>query len=183
MSQKNTPRHIPASISKQSQESWEENLWYEMPPAPKRMSQMQQHRISSPVTLPSATALDTQPSRSKPVADKPPRLETPLRNRLSPIQMDLASASTRSQAATTIKPVETSSRHTSSNLSPPIDQSSFEGVPQLAPIASSVVRSPIMPDLDDPPQVVLPLENNKGSPLDAFAVSYTHLTLPTICSV
>lgn len=173
LSQKNTPRHIPTSISKQSQESWEENLWYEMPPAPKRMSQMQQHRISSPVTLPSATALDTQPSRSKPVADKPPRLETPLRNRLSPIQMDLASASTRSQAATTIKPVETSSRHTSSNLSPPIDQSSFEGVPQLAPIASSVVRSPIMPDLDDPPQVVLPLENNKGSPLDAFVAPTT----------
>ena len=173
MSQKNTPRHIPASISKQSQESWEENLWYEMPPAPKRMSQMQQRRISSPVTLPSATALDTQPSRSKPVVDKPPRLETPLRNRLSPIQMDLAAASTRSQAATTIKPVETSSRHTSSNLSPPIDQSSFEGVPQLAPIASSVVRSPIMPDLDDPPQVVLPLENNKRSPLDAFVAPAT----------
>lgn len=139
------PMDIPASISKQSQESWEENLWYDKPTPPSKRT-----------SAASAATQDSQIFGRELGSDN-----------VLPRASELPRTAGR---ANTIKRAKsTTASGTTPTMSPPLDQSSFEGAPQLAPIATSVVRSPIVPGLGDPPQLSTPAEVGKMSPLDTFS--------------
>lgn len=139
------PMDIPASISKQSQESWEENLWYDKPTPPSKRT--------------SAASARTQGSQ---VPDKEVGAGDVFTGPSEPLK-------TAERAHTIKRAKSTTSSTTSPTMSPPLDSSAWESAPQLAPIATSVVRSPIVPGLGDPPQLSVPLRVGQMSPLDTFS--------------
>jgi len=136
---------IPASISKQSQESWEENLWYDKPTPPSKRT--------------SAASARTQGSQ---VPDKEVGAGDVFTGPSEPLK-------TAERAHTIKRAKSTTSSTKSPTMSPPLDSSAWESAPQLAPIATSVVRSPIVPGLGDPPQLSVPLRVGQMSPLDTFS--------------
>ena len=139
------PMDIPASISKQSQESWEENLWYDKPTPPSKRT--------------SAASARTQGSQ---VPDKEVGAGDVFTGPSEPLK-------TAERAHTIKRAKSTTSSTKSPTMSPPLDSSAWESAPQLAPIATSVVRSPIVPGLGDPPQLSVPLRVGQMSPLDTFS--------------
>ena len=139
------PMDIPASISKQSQESWEENLWYDKPTPPSKRT--------------SAASARTQGSQ---VPDKEVGAGHVSTGPSEPLK-------TAERAHTIKRAKSTASSTKSPTMSPPLDSSAWESAPQLAPIATSVVRSPIVPGLGDPPQLSVPLRVGQMSPLDTFS--------------
>lgn len=139
------PMDVPMSISKQSQESWEENLWYDKSTPPSKRTSAASATTQGSQVFDKELGSDDVCSRMS----KPPKTAGP---------------------AYTIKRAKsTKMSDTTPSMSPPLDQSSFEGAPQLAPIATSVVRSPIVPGLGDPPKLATPVEVGKMSPFDAFS--------------
>lgn len=129
------PQQMPVSYSKQSQESWEENLWYDKPTPPSKRA--------SVASVMGASSQAFEGGEDDNVTRAPKR-------------------------ASTIKRVDSKRRRSSAPLSPPIDATTFDDTPQLAPILSSVVRSPIVPSLGETPRLSVDMESGKMSPLDSF---------------
>eukprot|EP00969_Alexandrium_andersonii_P131888 5832523-Alexandrium_andersonii.AAC.1 len=61
--------------------------------------------------------------------------------------------------------------------------SMFNGLPLLRPEPGAPPRAPLRPEPEAPPQSSAQRSAQSSARSSAEAVSYTHLTLPTICSV
>lgn len=177
---------LPASVSKSSKASWEDNLWYEPVstqgstsapfPAPLAEQPTLQQRIPTDrATFLSAFA-SSRISESRPNSqESATRTETPLSDTLwsAPLREYQSTAQGRSSQTTMPSIISKPSEKENGPKSWIGNGTSLDTVPQLDPIPASAGASPLVPGIGDPPTISTRVEPGLLTPMPEFVAPAT----------
>ena len=173
---------LPASVSKSSKASWEDNLWYEpvskqdgssVPPQGFRENEpkLQQRVPTDRATFLSAFSISKNAASRPNSHGSDMRAETPLGDSMWSVQLNEDQEMPSRTAMPSIIS-KTSARVDESKLQAG-NGVTLDSAPQLDPIAANTVTSPLVPGIGDPPTISTRVEPGLMSPMNEFVAPPT----------